>query len=28
VTGGFQLAIEWSWRSKLTGKEYTNQQLY
>jgi hypothetical protein len=25
---GFQLAIEWRWKSRLTGKEFTNQQLY
>jgi hypothetical protein len=28
VRGGFQLAIEWNWRSKVTGREHTNQQLY
>ncbi len=25
---GFQLAIDWRWKSRLTGKEFTNQQLY
>jgi hypothetical protein len=25
---GFQLAIEWRWKSRLTGTEFTNQQLY
>lgn len=25
---GFQLAIEWRWKSRLTSKEFTNQQLY
>jgi hypothetical protein len=28
VSGGFQLAIEWNWKSKVTGKEHTNPQLY
>jgi hypothetical protein len=26
--GAFRLAIEWSWKSKVTGKEFTNRQMY
>ncbi len=28
ASSGFQLVIEWRWKSKLTGKEFTNQQQY
>jgi hypothetical protein len=28
LANGFQLAIEWSWKSKITGRVFTNQQLY
>jgi hypothetical protein len=28
AAAGFRLAIEWSWKSKVTGKEYTNRQMY
>jgi hypothetical protein len=28
LANGFQLAIEWRWKSKITGRVFTNQQLY